>query len=427
MKVALNPTQITSWIASIGVASHYTVKDISLSESKEWMYLDGQVKHKTGGFFQVINIVSEKDGHISTGPLIDQQEIGTLGALISDKDAQRHIMIYGKVEPGNVSGAQIAPSCQATRSNLLRVHGGDLPPCSIYFSRPDKNQLYASLQSEQGSRFYKKRNNNTIVSLPVLKTPPDTHTWVLLSSLFDLMHVDFLINTDLRSVLVSAPWKDLIPWKPFKRIEDDFSSMLARSYESVSPDMFSKVKNTLDAMRQSMGGQTQTTPLNLTATNLEGPQIVENEQFVVRQVQVHVEGREKSNWDQPIIQSKGSGQVQLVCAMQGEILRFLFTYVHEPGLYNGVELGPTLVSHPGEKNKLHDRFFMRARVKQSDEGGRFFQDVSEYALLEDQECSLAPADDQIWLSLGEVQELIQQDGIFTNEARSALSLVLKWI
>ncbi len=59
-----------------------------------------------------------------------------------------------------------------------------------------------------------------------------------------------------------------------------------------------------------------------------------------------------------------------------------------------------------------------ARVRQSDEGGRFYRDVTDYRIIRRHE---PPSDepDAVALTLGELQELLLEGGWLTNEARSA--------
>jgi len=66
-----------------------------------------------------------------------------------------------------------------------------------------------------------------------------------------------------------------------------------------------------------------------------------------------------------------------------------------------------------------------ARVRQSDEGGRFYRDVTEYRVIRRPEPD--PQPNSIALTLGELQELLLEGGWLTNEARSALSLLLPWL
>jgi oxidase EvaA len=63
-----------------------------------------------------------------------------------------------------------------------------------------------------------------------------------------------------------------------------------------------------------------------------------------------------------------------------------------------------------------------ARVRQSDEGGRFYRDVTDYRIVRRLDGS--DETDAVALTLGELQELLLEGGWLTNEARSALSLLL---
>ena len=66
-------------------------------------------------------------------PLIDPPEIGTLGFSLRGIGKNREVLAYAKIEPGNVDTVQLAPTCQATASNIARVHSGEMPPYSEYF------------------------------------------------------------------------------------------------------------------------------------------------------------------------------------------------------------------------------------------------------------------------------------------------------
>lgn len=64
---------------------------------------------------------------------------------------------------------------------------------------------------------------------------------------------------------------------------------------------------------------------------------------------------------------------------------------------------------------------VKITVRQSDEGGRFFRDIAEYRISDIGEAR--PAKGIIWLTLSEVKDLLPR-GVFNNEARSTLSLLL---
>jgi hypothetical protein len=64
------------------------------------------------------------------------------------------------------------------------------------------------------------------------------------------------------------------------------------------------------------------------------------------------------------------------------------------------------------------------RVVQSDEGGRFLESVVEYRIMEEDPEGPFVAHHGAWLNLAEIEALARLPGTFTNEARSAISLLL---
>jgi oxidase EvaA len=64
-----------------------------------------------------------------------------------------------------------------------------------------------------------------------------------------------------------------------------------------------------------------------------------------------------------------------------------------------------------------------ASCRQSDEGGRFYRDVTLYRIVELDDLALAPAN--AWLSLSEIRALLDRGGYFTNEARTLISILLR--
>ena len=66
-----------------------------------------------------------------------------------------------------------------------------------------------------------------------------------------------------------------------------------------------------------------------------------------------------------------------------------------------------------------------AQLLQSDEGGRFLRSISRYSVdLLDASVQVPEIDGCVWMPLSTVHAVLQQQGVFTNEARSALSLLL---
>lgn len=59
-------------------------------------------------------------------------------------------------------------------------------------------------------------------------------------------------------------------------------------------------------------------------------------------------------------------------------------------------------------------------------GGRFYQDSNRYRIVDiGDACDVDRM--ACWLTLGDIRRLLDEPGWLTNEARSALSLLLPWL
>lgn len=432
------PHTILEWMASVTQSAHLLVEPISLAESSAWSIQDGVMRHVSHRFFSVMGAQWRTvDGQLKSQPFLEQPEIGTLGFLMRGSVDQREVLVQAKVEPGNVGVAQLAPTCQATSSNAQQVHGGTKPLFIEAFTQPATTLLYDVLQSEQGTRFYSKRNRNVCLLTQVeVEFSEATHRWVRTKELFDLLQQDFLVNTDARSVLVCSPWELLVGHQPFSRYQEGFGAELALSFlTSSTPQPLEQVKSEIQIMRTQA-----VVPQRINLDQMPGWDVtsegVSSSQhtFQVRQVKVTVNGREVPTWDQPLIDSGRPGQVILECARIEGVLHFLFQAVSEPGLYHQVELTPTSVVEPGMPSRADSAGVIRAECWQSEEGGRFFQDKNLFQVVDtgQAKAQVPPASPEpsarfYWLTLKDIRSLLDEEGWLTNEARSVLSLLLAWM
>jgi dTDP-4-dehydro-6-deoxy-alpha-D-glucopyranose 2,3-dehydratase len=430
------PQWLEDWFSSLIQAADLKMEAIPLSASSEWFLSEGAIRHRSGRFFKIVGVRwKDSDGQTLEQPLIDQPETGVIGLLLRQAEKSPQILVYAKIEPGNVGSAQISPTCQATASNIARVHGGDLPPYSEYFIKDDmENTLCSSLQSEQGTRFLKKRNRNAItsVTLPVLVR--DTHRWLAVDELLELLKWDYTVNTDFRSVLACSPWESLVARTPFTRYSTPFARDLACSAAQTRTCIgIDAVRSSLNKLRSSLSAP-EVVPLNILkgwSLTAEGVSPDSGGPFVVRQIRVSGHGREVSGWDQPIIDSSGDGRCDLVCGRRAGTLFFLFRPQIEMGLYNLVELGPSVNVEPGQASS-EDILLSRAgaevvaECRQSDEGARFYRDSTVFRIIDVGEV-YDTGENGFWLSLRQLRSLLAEDGWFTNEGRSVLSLLLAWL
>lgn len=424
------------------------VQPIAFHQSKQWLIDGDRLRNRGGGFFSVIGarLVDHRTQRVLLHqPLIDQPEVGILGFALRQRGGTRELLVQAKAEPGNVGLLQAAPTVQATQSNYLRRHRGKKTLFLEWFREPRTVRIISdSLQSEQGTRFMGKYNRNMIVEVPAracAATPP-MFEWFAARDVLAMLTHDFQINTDARSVLACSRWDDLIDGgEPFARWRGGgtFGERLLHSYRAqVSSTAIDQVLNRLKDLQRRCAMRTHVVGLHA----LQGWAIddcvmrsLDGDSFEVRQFEIESAQREVPQWDQPLITSSHMGEIVLLCQVVDGALRFLFQARTEIGFRERVQFGPSVQWSPDVcdlENPLDrqlrttlDRAREIAACMQSDEGGRFFRCVSRYRLCQvpDDEV-IEPHERLAWMTLGEVEQLIARPGVFTNEARSAISMLL---
>ena len=410
-----------NWIEDLRAADDTQVLSGSLATSSAWALTNGRIQHASGRYFSLMGLEWAHDGMSQSQPFIEQREIGTLGFIARLRDGSLDLLVHAKAEPGNVGIIQLAPTCQATASNRDRVHGGELPPFSSYFDNIAGDILCDTLQSEHGSRFLGKLNRNVFV-VDDVDTDYSLHRWIPFELFKTLLGIDFLVNTDARSVLCCTDWRIL-------RTRDgthlsDFGRALQSSIDSeVRPRALQESLAGLDRLKQAAPTVRHRPIENLNGWTFNANDTVTmtNGKLMLRHIQVHCATRETSEWDQPILHTLDEQIIELLCRSRDGVLEFAFCPRWEPGLVRGAELGPTFFRRSTEPVTPG---IIRARVRQSDEGSRFYHTTADYRIVEVTE--IAGENQFSWLRLSEVQATMDA-GIFNNEARSALSVVLSHI
>ena len=425
---------IETWLAAVLDEAGCNVEHIRVSQSAEWSVQRGFLTHRSQGFFSVVGLDwTSPDGTCSRRPYFDQRDLGTLGFLLRRHEGKNQLLVQAKLEPGNIRLVQLAPTCQATDSNARQLHGGQKPPYVACFRAGSADALYDVAQSEQGTRFFRKRNRNVLVFTEHDEPVPPSHRWLDVDHILDLAGRGYLVNTDARSVLVCAPWQQLVNRAPFSRYRYGFGAELMVSAGSGSRHVpLDQVRARIQEARSAVEEPSLVALHDLRSWRLndDGVVPVHGEALRIRQIRVAVKGREVPAWDQPIIDSGCEGRVDLVCGRLGGILHFLFRARAEAGLHEKIELTPTLVIEPGDASGEALAAPWQGRVVteccQSEEGGRFYQDSNRYRIVDiGDACDVDRM--ACWLTLGDIRRLLDEPGWLTNEARSALSLLLPWM
>jgi oxidase EvaA len=449
----VNKQEIDLWRSAQLQNSHFQVHAATLSDGVEWSQRDGRIVHESGGFFSIVGLrFKANDGSNDwlEQPFILQPEVGILGFLLGDRDGSKSLLVQAKTEPGNPGGVQLAPTFQCTESNYLCRHGGRRAPFFEHFSSPLPNQVVVdSKQSEQGTRFYDKFNRNVM-----LMVEPDeiglagevfaAWRWIAVQDSCRLITEDFVFNTDARSVLASCDWNFLCDdGGPFERwsLGAGFGRDLWESCcDDPTQDRIESILDWLRSFGNPARSDVEIVPIEQLASWTISPMgILSAEQdttVAVHYYEVRALDREVPTWFQPLVTSSTPGLVPLFAQRREGVLRFLVRVVWEPGFPGSGQVSVPFQVHPGnlDSNTTGDLAALAALSEQlldcrmSEEGGRFFREWNRYQLfLIPEGCDTPGLLGVEWLTLGEINVLKRRPGIFTNEFRSVLSLLLHYL
>ena len=203
---------VIEWFNKKREESDMLVEEVGINDLDKWNIdgNSGNIRHESGGFFEVIGVkVSNTfDREVGkkgwTQPMIAKNPGGILGILMKKINGVSHYLLQAKAEPGNIGKLQLSPTLQATTSNLLKAHGGSKPLFAEYFDEPKNAKIiYAKWQSEDGGRFHLKSNYNMIVEVDEQTDLeiPDSFIWVTLFQIKQLMKIENFVGPHVRGII----------------------------------------------------------------------------------------------------------------------------------------------------------------------------------------------------------------------------------
>jgi dTDP-4-dehydro-6-deoxy-alpha-D-glucopyranose 2,3-dehydratase len=435
---------LLEWIEQQSKSLEVNIELIALNKNDVWYYENGLITNRMNSFFSISGIQQFKQGIlINEQPIILQNEIGLLGVICTKIDGVLHFLMQAKIEPGNINKVQISPTLQATKSNFMQKHGGNKPAFLDYFIRAKPEQtIVDQIQSEQSSRFFKKRNRNIIVYTEDTIEENSSHKWMTLGQIKALMRYDNIVNMDTRTVMSCIPFALMnFNHNNIKNIEGCFTDpSLFRSLTGIANyRVLSEIFSVFNNLK--MFGETEIKLVDL--YSLANWEMV-NDAFVSKYpfpfeiifCNITIEGREVRNWTQPLFKSKGIATLGLLCYKEQGVKKFLTKATPEIGCFDIVELGPT-VQHEVFDNYVSDTitdlFYQKLLLKEgiiidvmlSEEGGRFYHEQNRNVIIElnQEEVPYELPSGYFWSDYKTLNTLTQVNNCLNIQLRNLLSLL----
>lgn len=441
----VNDTQdIIKWINNLNENIHVNINKVPLEQCKDWYIQDGEITNKNKSFFSIRGIRNiDGTGETIEQPIIIQKEIGYLGIICKEIDGVINFLMQAKIEPGNVNKIQISPTIQATKSNFMQKHGGKKPAYLDYFMNVrEENIIVDQIQSEQSSRFYKKRNRNIIIKVDEEIEILANYRWMTLGQIKELMKVDNLINMDTRTVISCIPYsmttftqEDLEEIKRvFKGNIALFNSIFTHPKKNMVPLIYHQINNL------KMFNETENECIRL--DELTKWKMQESE-FICDKISpykiifcnIEIAGREVQCWGQPLLEAIGMATFGLLVCEEDNCTKFLVRLKEEVGSFDQVEIGPTVQLEPTESyadNYITKLFMQKWKASTgvlndvilSEEGGRFYHEQNHNVIIkvEKDEIEILPRD-YFWVDYYTLNNLIQINNCVNIQLRNLLALL----
>lgn len=410
-----------------------SIKLIPFEEISHWEIdeQEGNLKHSTNGFFKIQSVKMNK----TIQPIINQAEHGILGLIIKKVNGTVYCLVQMKIEPGNKDIIQISPTVQATESNYKGTHKGNKVKYIDYFLKEKSKSkfLYKQLQSEQGSKFYKKRNWNVIIQLEGEDLEvSDNHFWLSLSLINELLKEDNIINMDLRSILSCYQLPLLgeqqnsvnVAWSKSLFIDEYNEQNVSNVKEKLS--YFKKEKHApeLKSLRLALNN----------GWTINQYEIINplNKEFIVRFMEVQIHNREVTSWSQPIVLSENKKMNYFYVKKVNGRYHYLVRFCNEIGLTTYAEIGPTF--HNIREAELKDEPYANLisdgkilfEALLSEEGGRFYHEENLYKIIElPEHINVELLPNYEWATLYCLKQLLKDACNINIEARTLIS-VFDW-
>lgn len=436
---------VLEWIEQFNNTLTVNIVPKKLDIADFWYYDEenGEVLNRNKSFFSIRGVREiENEKVINQQPIIIQDEIGYLGIICREINGILYFLMQAKIEPGNINKIQLSPTIQATKSNFTQKHGGSKPAYVDYFIAASKEAIIVDqIQSEQSSRFYKKRNRNIIIKVDEeIKVLP-SHKWLTLGQIKELMKINNLVNMDTRTVLSCIPFSAVVfNEKEEIEIEKYFTdrALFKSIFNKEDRSTLIAIYNYINDYKMFKDIKSEIIPLNQ-LDNWEidnlGIRCKESHNFSVIYCNIEVEGREVRNWVQPLFKAEGIATFGLFTGVEDGIRKFLIKCKPEIGCFDKIEIGPTIQLESIEEEDKDEiiKLFIELYNKQqgilynvilSEEGGRFYHEQNNNIIIDisvDEIEKLPP--EYFWVDYKTLNLLTQINNCLNIQLRNLLSLL----
>jgi oxidase EvaA len=207
-----DPAELIDWLEARRKDVPFSAELIPLREVANWHQADnGNIYNATGQFFRIegVRVRSAPGLREISGwdqPIFTQSDGGIL-ALLCRETLGRGVefLLQAKADPGNIGYLQFCPTIQSTWENIRGLKDAKRAPFAECLDASENIRvIYRSKHNEEGSRFWRKSNENMILFVEDtrrLAINESIYRWASLSQIKQMMLLDNIVGPYVRTVL----------------------------------------------------------------------------------------------------------------------------------------------------------------------------------------------------------------------------------
>ncbi len=199
--------EIIQWMTALKFKYELNVQKIGISEMHHWVYDGDTIRHEDGKYFDVIGVnvqIGNREVVSWDQPMVRSAQKGLIGFIVKKINGIYHFLVQAKLEAGNFDIVEMAPTVQCLTGNYRKgANEYTIPYLEEILNAPKDRIWYATYQSEEGGRFFKEQNLNTIVEVgedfPI--EVEENYCWMTLNQMLSFVTYNNYLNIAARSLL----------------------------------------------------------------------------------------------------------------------------------------------------------------------------------------------------------------------------------
>lgn len=412
-KIANTIEDLKAFLSETLQTSSFRIQRAYFDDQQEWLIKDGMLSHKTGGFFHVVGL-NDPENDSDTLYLFQPQSAVT-GIIIypSNNGSEPYVLAQARIEPGNTGVIQLGPTIQSTPANFLRLHQGKQNPYLdyLYSSNRHVTGFHSTNQLDLGKRYYQKTKWHNFALVDSLLETADTYIWIPMSVLAEAMKMDFILNTDFRSLLAIFDWDSLSD--PKGQPQKTQSVAILDYYLKKSKPVHFRYK--FIPIDQSSAFSIGDHAIRINKNDQE-----------IRLYHIETNYREVQQWIQPLWRAEKKGKAIMLCSYLSGQRVFLLTVEEDKGIASNFSISPSYLFYPEDAQgpELSDLPPPLIEFSQSDEGGRFINHTFQFQLIE-VDNNIAIRENQFWVGIDELKRILSTSNLCNIQLRSICSLLIE--